>query len=115
MKIFLPLIFSFVVISGINYLSAKQEHPGKTLFYNLQGKHGSCNTCHTNGSSAGRWDFETMSIDSEEGRKIPSLKGIGERKDQEEIERSIKLMEKLFAFKLTNEQRSQLAEYLGTL
>ena len=89
---------------------------GKDLFYNSNGKYGSCNHCHLNGlSSAGRWNFETEQIDKEEGRKIPVLKGIGKRKSQEQIERSVQLMRKLFGFKLTDEQISQLAEYLGTL
>ena len=110
------IIFIFLITSGINCLFAKQESPGKYLFYNSKGKYGSCNHCHLNGlSSAGRWNFETQQIDQEEGRKIPVLKGIGKRKNQEQIERSIQLMRKLFSFKLTDEQISQLAEYLGTI
>ncbi|MBI3591253.1 MAG: hypothetical protein HY094_07765 [Candidatus Melainabacteria bacterium] len=107
------LFFSIGLFS--NLLFAKSDLPGKDLFYNSKGKYGSCNHCHVGGSSAGRWNFETMSIDPDEGRKIPILKGIGKRKNQEQIERSIQLMKKLFDFKLTDEQISQLAEYLGSL
>ena len=109
------LIFTFFLAFTFNYLLAK-DLPGKDLFYNSKGKYGSCNHCHLNGlSSAGRWNFETQSIDPEEGRKIPVLKGVRKRKDKEQIERSIQLMRKLFDFKLTDEQISQLAEYIGTL
>ena len=99
----------------INSISAKNEHPGKIIFYSVKGKYGTCNTCHTNGDTALRWNMETMSVDPEEGRKIPSLKGIGERKDPEQIERSIKLMQKLFEFKLTDEQIKDLVDYISTL
>lgn len=115
MKIFFTLALIFLFAFCFNYLFAKTELPGKNLFYTTKGKHGSCNQCHINGGSAGRWNFETQSIDKEEGRKIPVLKGIGKRKNQEQIERSINLMKKLFDFKLTDEQISQLAEYVGTL
>lgn len=115
MKIVYLLIFVLLVGFESSYLAAK-DLLGKDLFYNSKGKYGSCNHCHLNGSSsAGRWDFESEQIDQEEGRKIPVLKGIGKRKDKEQIERSIQLMRKLFNFKLTDEQISQLAEYVGTL
>ena len=115
MKLFYIFVFIFVVTSGFNFLFAKTDLPGKYLFYNSKGKYGSCNHCHVNGTSAGRWNFETQTIDQEEGRKIPVLKGIRKRKDKEQIERSIQLMRKLFDFKLTDEQISQLAEYLETI
>jgi len=115
MKIVYLLVFVLLVGFKSNYLAAK-DLPGKDLFYNSKGKYGSCNHCHLNGSSsAGRWDFEAEQIDQEEGRKIPALKGIGKRKDEEQIKRSIQLMKKMFGFKLTDEQISQLAEYVGTL
>ncbi len=117
MKFFITCILIFFIIVGINKspLHAKSDLPGKSLFYNSKGKYGSCNHCHKNGASAGRWNFETQSLDQEEGRKIPVLKGIGKRKDQDQIQRSIQMMRKLFDFKLTDEQISQLIEYLGTL
>lgn len=116
MKLIYFLIFVFLLIFFISNVLATAESPGKNLFFNSKGKYGSCNHCHLNGlSSAGRWNFETEQIDKEEGRKIPVLKGIGKRKDQEQIERSIKLMKKLFDFKLTDKEISQLAEYLGTI
>ena len=88
---------------------------GKDLFYNLKSKNGTCNTCHTSGGSAGRWNPATKSIDPDEGKKIPALKGIGKRKSPEQIERSIELMKKMFGFKLTEKEIEDLADYVGTL
>lgn len=115
MKTKIILVLLFIVSFFVNYVFARTDSPGKYLFYNSKSKYGSCNYCHRNGASAGRWNFETQSIDQDEGRKIPSLKGIGKRKDKEQIERSIQLMKKLWNFKLTDEEISQLAEYIGTL
>ena len=112
-SILLFLTFNLLFIASYSY--SKTALTGKNIFYNTKGKYGSCNYCHRNGNSAGRINLETGKIDPEEGRKIPSLKGIGERKDGEQIERSIKLMKKMFGFKLTDEQISQLVEYLGSL
>ncbi len=97
-----------------NFSSAKADLPGKTIFYNSKGKFGSCNTCHTNGSSAGRYDPTTGQISEDEGKKIPCLKGIGKRKEPDIIIKDIELMKKMFGFKLTNEQVKQLAEYIAT-
>lgn len=111
MRIFLLfLLFAFC----FNSLFAK-ELTGREIFYSAKGKPGSCNTCHPGGASAGRWDFENNEISSEDGKKIPSLKGIGKRKSPEQIERSVKLMMKWFSFKLTDEEITKLAEYVGTL
>jgi len=111
MRILVAILITFLITCQ----EVQAEPPGKNLFFSSKGKHGSCNHCHKNGGSAGRWNFGTGQIDQEEGRKIPALKGIGKRKNQEQIERSINLMKKLFDFKLTDEEISQLAEYLGTL
>lgn len=113
--VYLIIILIWGAFLSSESFSAKSDLPGKTLFYTSKGKFGACNHCHVSGRSAGRWNFETKQIDKEEGRKIPVLKGIGKRKSQEQIERSIQLMKKLFDFKLTEEQISQLAEYVGTL
>ena len=119
MKTYNLIIFTFLISLTIGLLSmglfAKSDLPGNYLFYNSKGKYGACNHCHVGGSSAGRWNFETQEIDQEEGRKIPVLKGIRKRKDKDQIMRSIQLMKRLFDFKLTDEQISQLADYLGTL
>ncbi len=114
MKLFIPILFIVFFISTFSFLFAK-DLPGKDLFYNSKGKYGSCNHCHINGGSGGRWNFETQSVDQEEGKKIPVLKGVGKRKDEEQIKRSIQLMKKMFDFKLTDDQISKLAEYVGTL
>ena len=115
MKSFYILVLIFVAIFSFNSSSAKPDLPGKYLFYNSKGKFGSCNHCHSIDGSNRRWNPESGLLDKEEGRKIPSLKGVGKRKEPEQIERSIQLMKKMFDFKLTNEQISQLVEYLGTL
>lgn len=105
----------FLFLFTFNYLLAK-DLPGKYLFYNSKGKYGSCNHCHLDGTkSAGRWNFGTEQIDQDEGRKIPVLKEVAKRKNQEQLERSIQLMKRLFDFKLTEQEISQLAEYIGTL
>ena len=111
MRVFLLFIlFSFC----LNSLFAK-EMTGKEIFLNVKGKFGSCNTCHPGGNTAGRWDFENSEISADDGKKIPSLKGLGKRKNPEQVERSIKLMMKWFEFKLTDEQVTKLAEYVATL
>jgi cytochrome c peroxidase len=104
------LLFAFC----LNSLLAK-ELTGKEIFYSVKGKFGSCNTCHPGGASAGRWDFENNEISSEDGKKIPSLKGIGKKKSPEQVERSVKLMIKWFSFKLADEEITKLAEYIVTL
>jgi cytochrome c553 len=108
-------IILFLLSSLTSQSLSKSNLPGKDLFYHSKGKFGSCNYCHSLDGSSRRWNSETKSIDQEEGRKIPSLKGIGKRKEPEQIERSIQMMKKMFDFKLTDEQISQLVEYLGTL
>jgi len=106
----------FLLVSSLTSQSfSKSDLPGKDLFYHSKGKFGSCNYCHSIDGSNRRWNSETKSIDQEEGRKIPSLKGIGKRKEPEQIQRSIQMMKRMFDFKLTDEQISQLIEYLGTL
>ena len=110
----LLFIALFYFLLGLESFS-KSDLPGKDLFYNSKGKYGSCNYCHSLDGSSRRWNSETGLLDNEEGRKIPSLNGIGKRKDQDQIQRSIQMMKKMFSFKLTDEQISQLAEYLGTL
>ena len=112
----LNILFLFLIFSLLFYsTNAKSSLPGKDLFYNSKGKFGSCNHCHSIDGTNRRWNSETQSIEPEEGRKIPSLKGVGKRKDKDQIERSIQMMRKMFDFKLTDEQISQLVEYLGTL
>ncbi len=115
MKILYALLLILFFGFSFNLLFAKSDLPGKEIFYTAKGKYGSCNNCHVGGGSGGRWNFETQHIDTDEGKKIPVLKGIGKRKNPEQIERAIGLMKRLFNFKLTDEQISQLAEYLGTI
>lgn len=110
MKRLFILFLSLLVSSS----SAKADLPGKTIFYNSKGKFGSCNACHTNGGSAGRYDPLTGEISEDDDKKIPSLKGIGKRKESDIILKDIELMKKMFGFKLTNEQVKQLAEYIAT-
>lgn len=114
MRFFYTFLLLFI-FSFFSHLPAKSDLPGKYLFYNSKGKFGSCNHCHSIDGSSRRWNSETQLIDKEEGRKIPSLKGVGKRKEPEQIQRSIQMMKKMFGFQLTDEQISQLVEYLGTI
>ncbi len=109
---FCILVLLFLQINS--FCLAKEELPGKTIFYNVKGKFGTCNYCHSNGGSAGRFDVATGQVSEDEGRKIPSLKGIGKRKDSDQIQRSIESMRKMFGFKLTEEQVNQLVDYVST-
>ena len=113
MKNFLLLLI-FLLSFIVNFCFAKEDLPGKVLFYNAKGKFGSCNCCHAGGGSAGRFDPATGEIPEDEGRKIPSLKGIGKRKEIDQIQRSVESMRKVFGFKLTEEQVKQLADYVAT-
>lgn len=113
--LYITSVIFLIAIYANHYSFAVELPKGKNLFYNSKGKYGSCNHCHINAGSAGRWDFQTEEISQEEGKKIPILKGIGKRKEQEQIERSIQMMKKWFGFKLSNEEIEQLAEYVGTL
>ena len=109
--LFLIFLLGFLA----SFCLAKTELPGKAIFYNSKGKFGTCNTCHSNGGSAGRFDPTIGQISQDEGRKIPSLKGIGSRKEPDQIQRDVELMKKMFGFKLTNEQIKQLTDYVTTL
>ena len=115
MKLFATVFVVILLVLCSDSLLAKNNLPGEVLFYNSKGKYGSCNYCHTTDGTTRRFNMETQKIDLEEGRKVPSLKGVGKRKDQDQIESSIQLMKRMFDFKLTDEQISQLVEYLGTL
>ncbi len=112
-NIFLFLALFILLLTNLCF--AKDDLPGKQIFYTSKGKFGSCNYCHANGTSAGRFDPATGEISEDEGRKIPSLKGIGKKKDLEQIQRSVESMRKMFGFKLTNEQVKQLTDYVSTL
>lgn len=112
-KFFLLLVLSLLLLA--NSCFAKDDLPGKQIFYTAKGKFGTCNYCHANGASAGRFDPATGAISEDEGRKIPSLKGIGKKKDLEQIQRSVDSMRKMFGFKLTEEQIKQLTDYVSTL
>lgn len=112
-NLFLLLVLSLFLLTSFCF--AKDDLPGKQIFYTSKGKFGTCNYCHANGASAGRFDPATGELSEDEGRKIPSLKGIGKRKDLEQIQRSVGSMRKMFGFKLTDEQVKQLTNYVSTL
>lgn len=115
MQIVLLALLTIYLIGFYFFSYAKEENIGKYLFYNSKGKYGACNHCHRNGTSAGRWNFETESVDKEEGRKIPSLKGINKRYSHENIEKRVRYMKKLFTFELSEEDIKELAKYISTL
>ena len=116
MRLFISLIFC-LFLSPVFFAYGESESPGKNLFYNSKSKYGSCNSCHKDGGSAGRFNISRGVITSldEEGRKIPSLKGVSKRKNHEQIIKMINYMKNLFGFKLTEDEIEQLAEYISTL
>ena len=108
------LLTTFIITLIIFNSVAKCANSGKDIFYNSKGKYGTCNTCHTNGGSAGRFDISSGEVSDDEGKKIPSLKGIGKRKEREHIERDVVRMENTFGFKLSDFEIEQLVDYVST-
>ena len=111
------IIFLGFLIFGLNLAFAESSPPGKNLFYNSKSKYGSCNSCHKDGGSAGRFDVSKgiVTTPEEEGKKIPSLKGIGKKKSHEQIVKNIKYMKKMFKFELSEKDIEELANYVSTL
>ena len=88
---------------------------GKDIFSTIKGPYGSCNTCHPNGGSAGRWDSDAKEISDDGDKKIPDLKGIGKRKNPEQIEKAIKLVSIKFKVPVNDEQIKALVKYVSGL
>ena len=116
MRLFILLIFC-LFISPIFFAYGESELPGKHLFYNSKSKYGSCNYCHKDGGSAGRFDVSrgVITTPEDEGKKIPSLKGVSKRKNHEQIVKTINYMKKMFTFELSEKDIEELADYVSTL
>ncbi len=113
---FIALIFLSVICSAISsYCLAENQLPGKDLYSKIKGPYGSCNTCHPNGGSAGRWDSEFNEISDDGDKVIPSLKGIGKKKTPEQLEKIIGLMKTKYKIPIQNSQIKSLVDYLLTL
>lgn len=110
-------IFCFL-IAFVDFTSsylAQTNLSAKDIFYTVKGPYGSCNTCHPNGASAGRWDSEAKEISDDGDKVIPSLKGIGKKKTPEQIEKAIRLVSTKFKIPVNDEQIKALVEYVSGL
>lgn len=94
---------------------AQTNLSGKDIFYKVKGPYGSCNTCHPNGGTVGRWDSEYKEISDEGDKVIPSLKGIAKKKTPEQIEKAIKLVSTKYKIPVTDEQIKILVDYVSKL
>lgn len=104
-----------ILISFTRAYYAEETLSGKDIFYKVKGPFGSCNTCHPNGGTAGRWDSEYKEISDEGDKVIPDLKGIGKKKTPEQIEKAIKLVSTKYKVPVTEEQIKALVEYVSGL
>lgn len=112
--VFALFVLSFFFIS-INTCFAQTDLTGKNIFYKVKGPYGSCNTCHPNGGTAGRWDSEAQEISNDGDRLIPSLKGIGKKKSSEQIEKIIKFVSTRYKVPVNDKQIKALVNYVSGL
>ncbi len=110
-------VFYFLLISmfAISFYSAEEMLSGKDIFYKVKGPNGSCNTCHVNGGSAGRWNSEWQEISDDGDKKIPGIKGWAKNKSPEQIEKIINQMKTKYKVPVKDSQIKPLTEYLQTL
>lgn len=99
----------------MNTCLAQTDLTGKDIFYKVKGPFGSCNTCHPNGGTAGRWDSEAKEISNDGDRLIPSLKGIGKKKSSEQIEKIIKFVSTRYKVPVNDKQIKALVNYVSGL
>ncbi len=104
-----------ILISFTRSYYAKETLSGKDIFYKIKGPYGSCSTCHPGGGSAGRLDSETKEISDDGDKLIPSLKGIGKKKDPEQIEKAVKLFRTKFKIPVKDDQIQALVDYVLNL
>lgn len=109
------LLTSVVYLSLQKTYSAEEITSGKDIFHKVKGPFGSCNTCHPNGGTAGRWDSEYKEISSDGDKVIPSLKGIGKKKTPEQLEKIIVLMRSKYKVPIQDSQIKALASYISGL
>lgn len=115
----LKLIFVlFIVIFSFTFIDrcfAQTNLTGKDVYYKIKGPFGSCNTCHPNGGTAGRWDSEYKEISADGDKIIPPLKGIGKKKTPEQLEKIIVLMKSKYKVPIQDSQIKSLADYISRL
>ncbi len=111
-KTILTLWVLILLISFTSTYLASEPLSGKDIFYKVKGPHGSCVTCHPGGGSAGRWDSDAKEISDDGDKVIPSLKGIGKKKDPEQIEKAIKLVSTKYKVPVNDAQIKALVDYV---
>ena len=109
------ILVSFIFIGFNKTYLAEEILSSKDIFLKVKGPYGSCNTCHPNGGSAGRWDTEYKEISDEGDKVIPSLKGISKKKTPEQIEKAIKLVSTKYKIPVNDKQIKALVEYVSGL
>ena len=114
-RIVFVFCFLFALIFTTGFCLAEEIISGKDIFYKVKGPYGSCNTCHLNGGSAGRWNSEWNEISDDGDKKIPSLKGFAKSKSPEQIEKIINQMKIKYKVPVKDSQIKSLIEYLQTL
>ena len=115
MKTIFAICFLIILITFTRGYLAKETLSGKDIFSTVKGSYGSCNTCHPNGASAGRWDSEYLEISADGDKVIPSLKGFGKKKTPEQVEKAVRLFSIKFKVPVKNDQIKALAEYVSSL
>lgn len=103
------------MVFAIRAYFAQETISAKDIFYKVKGPYGSCNTCHPNGGTAGRWDTEFKEISDDGDKVIPALKGIGKKKTPEQIEKAIKLISTKYKVPVNELQIKALTEYVAGL
>ncbi len=103
------------LISFTRTYYAQETLSGKDIFYKVKGPNGSCSTCHPGGGSAGRWDSDAKEISDDGDKVIPSLKGIGKKKDPGQIEKAIKLVSSKYKVPINDVQIKALVDYVSEL
>ena len=114
-KIIFAIWFLIIFFAFTQAYFAKNQLSGKDIFYSVKGPYGSCNTCHPNGGSAGRWDSEAKEISDDGDKVIPSLKGIGKKKSPEQIEKIISLMKSKYKVPVQDDEIKTLLNYVSGL
>ena len=115
LKAIFTIWFLIILITFTRGYLAKETLSSKDIFYKVKGPYGSCNTCHPNGGTAGRWDSEYKEISEDGDKVIPTLKGIGKKKTPEQIEKAIKLVSTKYKVPVTEDEIKALVDYVSKL
>lgn len=114
-KAFFMAWFLISLLAITSTYFAQEKLSAKDIFYTVKGPFGSCNTCHPNGGTAGRWDSEYKEISDDGDKVIPTLKGIGKKKTPEQLEKVIKLISIKYKVPVNDEQVKALVKYVSGL